>query len=321
MTFLFSIVFLALLLCSNTSAQTDYSAPFTVTLTNAGINRFLASQWSSMTKNWTGNYQGLSYSVNLEKPTIYLTTNTCKIFLTLNIVTSVYTGKVNLTPTLSIPSTTINADNIISQYENLHQQIISSAQLVDPRLQAIVEQALSPINWIIYKGKILNSSTARLVESADIQLSGLPTLEFNIRERELDLTITPTITATQPNFSIQWMRNSNNFGIRVISNDKFTIDNINIPVITILSLGVQYSFTLLTTLPVTAVFNNDLQKYTAEYIFKPDNVDLANGTIITTKIDVKRGLSETLWLMAFTSLSSNQSWTYSNTSISVIRGE
>jgi len=290
MTFLFSIVFLALLFCTNTSAQTDYSAPFTVTLTNAGINRFLASQWSSMTKNWTGNYQGLTYSVNLEKPTIYLTTNTCKIFLTLNIVTSVYTGKVNLTPTLIIPSTTINADNIISQYENLHQQIISSAQLVDPRLQVIIEQALSPINWIIYKGKILNSSTARLVESADIQLSGLPTLEFSVRERELDLTITPTITATQPNFAFQWMRSGNNFGIRVVSNDKFTIDNLDIPVITIPFPGVTYSFTLVTSMPVTSVFNNDLQKYTAEYIFTPDNVDLGACPRIELRMERKNNL-------------------------------
>lgn len=159
------------------------------------------------------------------------------------------------------------------------------------------------------------------MESADIQLSGLPTLEFSVRERELDLTITPTITATEPDFSIQWMRSGNNFGIRVISKDKFTIDNLDIPVITVVPSGDQYSFTLLTALPVTAVFNNDLQKYTAEYIFKPDNVNLANGTRLTTKIDVKRGLSETLWLLAFISTSSNQSWTFSNASISAIRGE
>jgi len=135
-----------------TYAQTDYPTPFTLTITNTGINRFLSSQWSGITTSWSGNYQGLSYSFSLVKPNILLTNNTIKIILSLNISSTVYNGTVNLTPTLSIPNTTLNAENIIAQYENLHQQIITTAQLVDARLQYVIEQALAPINWIIYQG-------------------------------------------------------------------------------------------------------------------------------------------------------------------------
>src|SRR5690606_8196785 len=75
---------------SGTYAQTDYSTPFTFTITNTGVNRFLSSQWSTITTSWSGNYQGLSYSFTLDKPVISLTNNSIKIILGLNITSSVF---------------------------------------------------------------------------------------------------------------------------------------------------------------------------------------------------------------------------------------
>lgn len=123
------------------AAQTNYSVPITFSVTSTGINRFIASQWSSLPNNatWSGEYQGLTYSIHLNRPAILLSTNTIKITLELVINSTVYNGTATLTPTLTVPSTTISASNIIAQYTNLHDQIIAAAQLVDPRLRYVIE--------------------------------------------------------------------------------------------------------------------------------------------------------------------------------------
>lgn len=306
---------------SKNYAQTDYSTPFTFTITNTGINRFLSSQWSSLTTSWSGNYQGLDYSFTLAKPSISLTNNSIKIILTLSITSSVFSGTVTLTPTLTIPSTTLNAENIISQYENLHQVIISSAQLIDPRLRYVVEQALAPINWIIYQGKILNTTTTRLTETADVRLKGLPTLTFSVAENELNLIITPTITSTEPSISFQWMRSGNvNFGIRVISNNLFILAYPKIDKVIIMATGQEINFTFTSTVPVQATYDSTFQKYVAEFSFQSNNY-IAHGQRIVTRIYLKRGGTETIWTLAFITDSDNQGWTYSNTEVVAIRGE
>lgn len=136
------IVISCLNLVYQAAAQTNYNVPITFSVTSTGINRFIAGQWGGLPNNatWSGTYQGLTYSIHLNRPVIFLSTNTIKIILELVIASSVFNGTVPLTPTLTVPSTTINAGNIIAQYTNLHDQIIAAAQLVDSRLQYVIEQ-------------------------------------------------------------------------------------------------------------------------------------------------------------------------------------
>jgi hypothetical protein len=300
-------------------SQTDYTTPFTLSITSTGINRYLASQWSSMTEEWSGNYQGISYSISLQEPTISLTTNTLKILLKLSISSSIYDGSITLTPTLTIPSTTISAEQIISKYTDLHQQIIKLTS-IDTRLQNVIEQLLAPIDWIIYKGKAIDASTTRLTESADISLKGIPTLTFNISNDELNIIITPTITATPPSLSFQWMRSASNFGIKIISNDKLTVGYAKIDDI-YNSLGQKISFTLTSPLPTDASYDPNLQEYTAEYYFQGSST-LASGLNLYTRVYLKRGGTETIYTLNFQTLTDDQpDWTSNATQVGVIRGE
>lgn len=156
------VIFLMLLFCfTSNSLATDRNVPITFSLTSSGINRFLAGQWNAtgFTKSWSDTYQGLSYSIVLNRPVISLATNNIKITITLTInategSTTIYNGTAAVTPTLTIPSTTISMDKIYAQYTDLHNAIISV--IPDSRLQQKVEEALSPISWVIYQGKIIN---------------------------------------------------------------------------------------------------------------------------------------------------------------------
>jgi hypothetical protein len=157
-----SILLVSLIPCQYTAAQTDYNVPITFSVTQTGMNRFIASQWSSITTSWSGTYQGLTYSFQLVKPSIVLSTNTIQIILGLNITSSVYNGSVQFTPTLTIPSTTISLSNIIAQYTNLRQQIDAITQFTDVRLKDVIEQKLAPIDWIVYQGKVLDATTTAM---------------------------------------------------------------------------------------------------------------------------------------------------------------
>jgi len=206
------------------AAQTNYNVPMTFSVTSTGINRFIAYQWGQLPNNatWSGEYQGLTYSIHLNRPAIILSPNSIKIILELVITSSVYSGTVRLTPTLTVPSTTINASNIIAQYTNLHDQILAIAEFVDPRLRYVIEQALAPIDWIMYHGRVLDASTNRLNDYTDIRLNGLPTLTFAVVSNRIDFTFAENITATEPWYQLQSRNNEGALMIRMKSNVNFT---------------------------------------------------------------------------------------------------
>jgi hypothetical protein len=81
------------------AAQTNYNVPMTFSVTSTGINRFIAYQWGQLPNNatWSGEYQGLTYSIHLNRPAIILSPNSIKIILELVITSSVYSGTVRLT--------------------------------------------------------------------------------------------------------------------------------------------------------------------------------------------------------------------------------
>lgn len=316
---LFAILALCLLYPVRTaSAQTDYSVPVTFSVTSTGINRFIASQWSSITNSWSGPYQGLTYSFQLKRPTISLTANTIKIQLGLTISSSVYNGSVTLTPTLTIPSTTISATNIIAQYMDLHNQIINTPALVDARLQYVIEQALAPINWIVYQGKALNESTSRLTEDANISWYGLPTLTFAVANNEVDITITPTLRANDPSYTFQWNRTSNRtFRVKVHSNNMVRIRWVK-------------------------MYNIDGQEIYNSFVDVPATYDAANGDYVATatgtassdiannfnelyfQVVLRRGGTEILWSLGTRSpvFGYPYDWTwFPYTGMTLVRGE
>lgn len=317
--FLCIIVFLSIWGSFKTlQAQSDYSVPLTFSVSTTGINRFISSQWANGQTSWSGTYQGLNYSFTLEKPTVSLSNSTIKIMLSLSISSPVYNGKVTLTPSLTIPSTTIDASQIISKYINLHDQIIGTAQLIDSRLQHVIEEALAPIDWIMYKGKIIDNSTVRLSESSDISYKGIPALTFSVTDNELNILIASTITANIPSYSFQWMRADNRtFGFRILSNDKFTIvarDKIYD------GFGVDCYFSNISPVPVEATYNPSLNKYAAEFIAKSAN-GLMNNLRIVTKVYLQRGGMESIWSIIINVPVGQTDWVSDEARISAVRGE
>ena len=293
-------------------AQTDYAVPVTLAVTSTGINRYIASQWGSMTKNWSGYYLGLNYSFSLDRPTIVLSPNTIRISLKLNISSYVYSGSVILTPTLIVPSTTINASNIIAQYSDLHQQIIHAAQLGDSRLQYVVEQALAPISWIMYQGQALSVSTVRWSSSSDIAWKGLPTLTASVANNEVDFTVTPTVTATPPQYSFEWSRTSNQqFGFRISSNNMFSVNGV-----TFVIGSQRIPLTAESYNPVDATFDPSIQKYVAA-VYMTTNRPVVNVGTFYANFKFNRGSAEPIWVLTFQWIGQNypQTWT-SNSELS-----
>ena len=109
------------------SLTEDRTIPITFSVTSTGINRFIASQWGSSTKSWNITNQGVWCSIQLQKPTVSLYSNTIKINLAVTVVAidistdlPIYVNQTfRFTPTLTIPSTTISMDKIYGQYTDL----------------------------------------------------------------------------------------------------------------------------------------------------------------------------------------------------------
>ena len=245
--------------------------------------------------------------------------------LGLSISSPIYNGKVTLTPSLTVPSTTINFSEIISKYTNLHDQIIGTTQFVDSRLRQAIEDALSPIDWVVYKGKVLASADDRLSETADIEYKGIPELAYSVSDNELNFLITPIISAIPPNYSLEWMKSDKqHFGIRILSNDKFTIEANQINKMWD-SNGQQMNFTFDSSFPIQSTYDTNLQKYVAGYYFY-SNYDIASQDI-WGKIYIKRGGTPkssgmtTIWSFGLGNMDDTHSWTANSKIFSAIRGE
>ena len=200
--------------------------PIALSISNTAINRVIGTQWNSIQHSWTGSWPYGSYAISLNQPTIILVDNAVKISLSLNISTSIYTGSLTVTPTLIIPPTTITASNIITQYQDLQQQI--NNQISDQNLRSLVNSVLSSVTWIIYQGQILNASTTRLSDITDIQLNGLPTLTVSVSSNNLNLTVSETITATTQWYKLKSRNYGGNLRLRFESDVNFTSRSIKL---------------------------------------------------------------------------------------------
>ncbi len=308
-----------LLAYSRSYAQTpqEYEVPIQFSITQTGINRFIASQWAGIQTSWSGSYQGLSYSLQLKRPTVSLADNTIKLLLELEISSPAYSGTVGFSPTLTIPSSTVSAGNIIAQYTNLRQQIDAIAAITDPRLRDVIEQKLVPIDWIAYQGMIFDQGGQRWIDSADIRWTGLPTLTFSVANGELFLTLTPKIQAAAPDYLFVFRRPaSNTFGFRIVSNNAIEIAGLYIyvaPGINILSS------------PVSAPSRLDVA--TGKHIAE---IDVQTGGYsdplnnFEYRVLIKRRDSETLWRIYLGVVGVSSTWIgrhQSHSSVTVLHGE
>lgn len=298
-------------------AQTSYTMPVTLAVTSTGINRFIASQWSTIPHSWSGTYQNGNYSIQLARPAVSLSDNTIKIALNLTIASPLYNKAVTITPTLDLPATNVSASAIIGRYLDLRAKIDAVTELTDVPLKDIIQQVLSPIDWIVYQGQILNTSSGRLLEGADLKWSGLPTLSFSVTTDEVDITITPAIVATAPGFTFYSMNpqdHRNLYRMKVTSNDLFSIETTNADKVYVIGNSQQVNLNISTALPITAVYDAGTQKYTVNILYVCDyNI---TGAPIVTRLQLKRNSILTLW-----SVENTLTADYSTCRVSAIRGE
>lgn len=216
-----------LLTYSKSNAQTpqEYEVPIQFSITQTGINRFIASQWAGIQTSWSGTHEGLQYFLQLKKPSILLTSGNISIILEIAFSSQSYNATIAISPTLNISPLVFSADNLIASYVNLRNQIDLIAGITDPRVRDIIEQHLAPIDWIIYQGRIFDQSELRWTNTADIKWAGLPEVSFSVNNEELIITLTPIIYATKPYYLIYIrIHDYGYYGLKILSNNYFKLE-------------------------------------------------------------------------------------------------
>ncbi|QOJ30335.1 MAG: hypothetical protein HRU80_16225 [Ignavibacteriales bacterium] len=317
-TRLFFVIILLPTVFMNAQSEQERSIPVSFSISSTGINRFIAGQWASMNTSWSGTTQGVNWMISLNKPQVSLTDNAIKIVLTLNISASpVYSGSVNLNPTLNVPASTLSAANIITEYQNL-QEKINELTILAPWLRDEIENLLAPVSWVIYQGNVLNQSTVRLSETADVKWKGLPSLSYQVTNGELNLTVTPTIESIPPQYAFQWKRPSNrDTYIKIISNNLFSIESMKCFSTT---PSQEFPWQINPSFPITATFDSELGKYTAQVIFSAQD-GLANYLGVVSRVRIKRQNAESIYSLHFNSQYPTQNYISSMTTIVTISGE
>lgn len=317
-TRLFFVIILIPTVFINAQSEQELPIPVSFSISSTGINRFIAGQWASMNTSWSGTTQGVNWMISLNKPQVSLTDNAIKILLTLNISASpVYSGSVNLNPTLNVPASTLSASNIISEYQNL-QEKINELTILAPGLRDEIENLLAPVSWVIYQGNILNQSTVRLSETADVKWKGLPSLSYQVTNGQLNLTVTPTIESIPPQYAFHWKRPHNrDTYIKIISNNLFSIESMKC---FSASPTQEFPWQIISPFPITATFDSELGKYTAQVIFSAQD-GLANFLGVVSRVRIKRQNAESIYSLQFISQYPTQNYTNNTTTIQTVSGE
>ena len=297
---LFRVLVGLILGCNLLGAQTNYLVPITFTVSNTAIDRIIGSQWSTIPHSWSGPMYWGTYSLTLNQPTIILADNAIKIRMNLNVTSPIYNGSFTMTPTLIVPPTTVSASNVITQYQDLQQQI--NNYISDSGLRSIIYQQLSPISWMIFQGQILNQSTTLVSPSSYVGWIGIPTLAFNISNNTVVITVTPTITAAAPSYHFYYNRpDYNDFGIMIYSNDAISITYLRI-------YNSNKSQLYAGSQSASSVWDNINQRYVTTltvYVQSPAN----NYDQLNYQVRINRQSSESLWgLLTYSMLGYPITW-------------
>lgn len=274
--------------------------PISLSVNQTGVNRFIASQWSSIPTSWSGSYQGLSYSITLNRPVVTLLNNEVKIALTLDINTSVYNNEVTIEPSLVTPTLSTATDEIVTSYEDLRSEIDSISVFSDTRLKDIIEDLLEPIDWVIYEGGILDVLSGRIFDSSDLEWQSSTGIDLGVVEGAILLTVTPAIIATSPDYIFRFKRGSiSNFQFEIRSNNVITIENVKI-YNNGASVGTK-------NLNATSTFDSGLGLYVASGSMTVTQLP-SFMSAFSYKIKLKRQDNETSWDVYLGSIGSTTGW-------------
>jgi mRNA-degrading endonuclease toxin of MazEF toxin-antitoxin module len=276
-----------LTISTHTMAQTNYNVPITLSVSNTAIDRVIGAQWASITHSWSGPFYWSTYTLTLSQPVIILADNAIKISMGLTVASPIYNGTFTITPTLTVPPTTITANNIITQYQDLQQQI--NNYISDNGLRSTIYQDLSPISWIVYQGQILSQSTSLWTTGSYVGWSGTPSLTVVISNNALNLTVTPTIVAAAPSYTWSWERaDYYNFGLKIYSNDALQITYLRI-------YNILSQQLLATSQVASSVWDAANNRYVTTLVV-PANQNLANNfDLLAYQVRINRQSAETLW--------------------------
>lgn len=222
-----AFILFIILICvgSLVKAQTiNKDVPFNLAINQTGINRVIAAQWNSIQTQWFGNYQGVSYEITLNRPVVSLFENKITITLSLDIASSVYIGEASISPSLTTPTLSSSTQEIITSYSNLRSAIDTVTAFNDSRLNDILEDILEPIDWVVFKGGILDAFTGRFSDTSDLEWVDDTSLDFSVAPGELLLIITPAIVATSPKYTFKFRRNSSTRDYQIRSNNKISLE-------------------------------------------------------------------------------------------------
>ncbi|MCL5739136.1 MAG: hypothetical protein M1303_10960 [Bacteroidetes bacterium] len=269
------------------SAQTDYNVPVTLSVSNTAIDRFIGTQWASIQHSWTGTFQYGPYTISLSEPTVILSDNLIKIVMGVTYSTEGPSGSFTITPTLTIPPTTITASNIITEYQDLQQQI--NSKVTDQYVRALIYQLLSPISWIVYQGQILSQSTTLWTTGSYVGWSGTPSLTFTVSNNELNITVTPTVVVEAPSYTWWWDRPSTQqFGIQIYSNDAIQITYLRV-------FDANGAQILESYQVASSAYDPSNNRYVTTLVASAPNPVANTLTYVEYQVRITRQSAETLW--------------------------
>ncbi|MEX2603809.1 MAG: hypothetical protein WD361_06385 [Gracilimonas sp.] len=284
-------------------AQTTITkdVPVSLAINQTGINRVIASQWSSINTQWFGSYQGVGYEISLDRPVITLFENKIEIALTLQIASSVYMGEVTINPALTTPVFSTSTQEIKTEYENLRDEIDSINEFTNNALKDVLENLLDPIDWVIFKGGILDALTGRLSDTSDLEWIEDTSIDFQVAPGELLLTVTPSLVSTSPYylFRLRWTT-SNKFEIEISSNNKIKLKALRLYHGSGSTIFHDY-------LDLDSSYDSGNDKYVI-----PHSINFASTLNFITntrlRLNIERGGNETLWYIDYGTIYKNNAW-------------
>jgi len=149
------LLFYAILLISTLSptfhvnAQTSYSIPITLSISNEGLNRSIEVQWSKpdFTKIWSGNVEELAYELHLDKtPIITLSSNSIKLrfnfwikLFNTSTLTDIFIHKdYSIETSMSVAPISSSSDAITLQYSDISTSVSNALVDVDYRIRNVI---------------------------------------------------------------------------------------------------------------------------------------------------------------------------------------
>lgn len=229
----FPIIILSLFLLGTIQFKNDLCAqntidetiPIEFSIGANGINRALASQINSMNTLIDGNYQGVEYSINLNRPHVDISSSVFTITLTVDYFaqagsTVLIDDKLSFEVEAGVRNINLDIEKVLIDYTNLRQAIDQIASITDDRLKDILDDELSEIDWIIFEGLPFGQNEIRWTETADIRWTNIGDINTVFSEGRITLQLNPVLESTKPMYRQAIYKYDNDLWIEVWSNNR-----------------------------------------------------------------------------------------------------